>query len=192
MDSNNENIKNILDEVHNSEEYNKCRENDVCLYENEFVLKRNESYEALKNSGIIKTVGSRSVIYTVILLIAVLLFVSAYVMQKNFHDLVFAFISLVVLAVVWLVPHFYISKLAKVNTNGQVIKYKLFKRSLQIFCNENSWYIPLDNSNRIKICKNVIVIKRVKDDQLFVIPLRVTDDKGLVMDTLKRGMLDLD
>lgn len=192
MDSNNENIKNILDEVHNSEEYNKCRENDVCLYENEFILKRNESYEALKNSGIIKTVGSRSVIYTVILLIAVLLFVSAYVMQKNFHDLVFAFISLVVLAVVWLVPHFYISKLAKVNTNGQVIKYKLFKRSLQIFCNENSWYIPLDNSNRIKICKNVIVIKRMKDDQLFVIPLRVTDDKGLVLDTLKRGMLDLD
>lgn len=192
MDSNNENIKNILDEVHNSEEYNKCRENDVCLYENEFILKRNESYEALKNSGIIKTVGSRSVIYTVILLIAVLLFVSAYVMQKNFHDLVFAFISLVVLAVVWLVPHFYISKLAKVNTNGQVIKYKLFKRSLQIFCNENSWYISLDNSNRIKICKNVIVIKRMKDDQLFVIPLRITDDKGLVLDTLKRGMLDLD
>lgn len=192
MDSNNENIKNILDEVHNSEEYSKCRENDVCLYENEFILKRNESYEALKNSGIIKTVGSRSVVYTVILLIAVLLFVSAYVMQKNFHDLVFAFISLVVLAVVWLVPHFYISKLAKVNTNGQVIKYKLFKRSLQIFCNENSWYIPLDNSNRIKICKNVIVIKRMKDDQLFVIPLRVTDDKGLVLDTLKRGMLDLD
>ncbi len=191
MEINNDSIKNILDEVHNSEEYSKCRENDTFVYENEFILKKNESYEALKNSGMIKTTGSRSVAYTIILILAIAGFISAYIIQNNFHDLVFAFISFIVLAVIWLVPYFYLNKLAKVNTNGYVIKYRLFTRSLQIFCNENSWYIPLDNSNRMMVCKNVIVIKRVKDNQLFVIPLRVTDEKELVVHTLQKGMLDL-
>lgn len=191
MENNNDSIKNILDEVHNSEEYSKCRENDVFIYENEFILKKQESYQALKNSGMIKTTGSRSIAYTIILIIAIAGFLSSYIIQNDVHNLAFAIISFIVMVVIWLVPYFYLNKLAKVNTNGNVIKYKLFNRSLQVFCNENSWYIPLDNSNRMKVCKDVIVIKRVKDDQLFVIPLRAIDDNQLVVHTLEKGMLEL-
>ena len=135
----------------------------------------------------------RIVIYTVILLLAIAGFIAAYVIRNNINDLIFSFISLAVLVIIWLIPHFSLDKLAKVNANGNVIKFKVYDRSLQIFCNNNSWYIPLDNSNRMKLCKNVIIIKRIKDNQLFVIPLRaIEDDKTeAVLEVLKKGTLTL-
>ena len=199
MDSNSEsvnntdNIKEILDEVHYSENINECRKKEVLIYENEYKISKNEAYEGLKNSGMIKTVGTRFVIYTVILLLAIAGFVVAYVIKNNINDLIFAFISLAVLVIIWFVPHFSLNKLAKVNANGNVIKFEVYDSSLQIFCNKNSWYIPLDNSNRMKLCKNVIVIKRIKDNQLFVIPLRAieSDKTETVIEVLKKGTLTL-
>ncbi len=199
MDSNSEsvnntdNIKEILDEVHYSENINECRKKEVLIYENEYKISKNEAYEGLKNSGMIKTVGTRFVIYTVILLLAIAGFVVAYVIKNNINDLIFAFISLAVLVIIWFVPHFSLNKLAKVNANGNVIKFKVYDSSLQIFCNKNSWDIPLDNSNRMKLCKNVIVIKRIKDNQLFVIPLRAieSDKTETVIEVLKKGTLTL-
>lgn len=188
-----DNIKEILDEVYYSENINECRKKEILIYENEYIISKNEAYEGLKNSGMIKTAGTRIVIYTVILLLAIAGFIAAYVIRNNINDLIFSFISLAVLVIIWLIPHFSLDKLAKVNANGNVIKFKVYDRSLQIFCNNNSWYIPLDNSNRMKLCKNVIIIKRIKDNQLFVIPLRaIEDDKTeAVLEVLKKGTLTL-
>ena len=186
-------IKEILDEVHYSENINECRKKEILIYENEYIISKNEAYEGLKNSGMIKTAGTRIVIYTVILLLAIAGFIAAYVIRNNINDLIFSFISLAVLVIIWLIPHFSLDKLAIVNANGNVFKFKVYDRSLQIFCNKNSWYIPLDNSNRMKLCKNVIIIKRIKDNQLFVIPLRaIEDDKTeAVLEVLKKGTLTL-
>ena len=146
MDSNFEsvnstdNIKEILDEVHYSENINECRKKEILIYENEYIISKNEAYEGLKNSGMIKTAGTRIVIYTVILLLAIAGFIAAYVIRNNINDLIFSFISLAVLVIIWLIPHFSLDKLAKVNANGNVIKFKVYDRSLQIFCNNNSWY----------------------------------------------------
>ena len=43
----------------------------------------------------------------------------------------------------------------------------------------------------MKLCKNVIIIKRVKDDQLFVIPFRAIDEskRDEVIALLKKGTL---
>ncbi|MEE1076326.1 MAG: hypothetical protein UHY68_03565 [Acutalibacteraceae bacterium] len=191
MKNNNDNISKILDEVHNSEEISKCLSKEELIYENEYSINKEEAFEGLKNSGMIKTVGARTIIYTLILLIAIGCFIIAYVFKDNFTDLFLAVVSFVVLIIIWLIPHFSLNKLAKLNANGNIIKFSVYSNSLQIRCNENSWYIKLNNSNRMKLCKNVIIIKRVKDDQLFVIPLRAIEEskRDEVISRLKKGTL---
>lgn len=191
MENNNDNISKILDEVHNSEEISKCLTQERLIYENEFVMKKDEAYEGLVNSGMIKTVGVKSVIYTIILIIAIVCFIVAYIYENKFRDLFLTVVSVGVLAVIWLIPKFSLNKLARLNAKGDTIKFSVYSNSLQIRCNENSWYIKLNNSNRMKLCKNVIIIKRVKDDQLFVIPFRAIDKskRDEIIDLLKKGTL---
>lgn len=191
MENHNDNINKILDEVHNSEEISKCLSKEELVYEGEYSIKKSEAYEGLKNSGMIKTIGARTVIYTVILLIAIAGFISVYVVQKDVNNLILAVISLIVLAIIWIIPRYSLNKLAKLNANGNVIKFSVYNNSLQILCNDNSWYIKLNNSNRMKLCKNVLIIKRVKDEQLFVIPLRAIEEskRDEVIDLLKKGTL---
>lgn len=191
MENNNDNISKILDEVHNSEEISRCLSKDELVYEGEYIIKKTEAYEGLKNSGMIKTIGARTIIYTIILLIAITGFVSVYVLQQNINNLILAVISLVVLAIIWIIPRYSLNKLAKLNANGNVIKFSVYNNSLQILCNDNSWYIKLNNSNRMKLCKNVLIIKRVKDEQLFVIPLRAIEEskRDDVIELLKKGTL---
>lgn len=193
MNNRGDNIKDILDEVHNSEDIKNCRAKKELIYENEFTLKKSEAYEGLKNSGMIKTVNHRSIVYTAILLLAIAGFIAAYVVQQNINDIIFAVISFVVLVVVWVVPFVYLNNLAKANVNGNVIRFKVYNDTLHILCNENKWNITLDNSNKVKFCQNVIIIKRIKDEQLFVIPKRTIEEnkKEIVIDILKKGMLDL-
>jgi hypothetical protein len=191
LENNNDNISKILDEVHNSEEISKCLTKERLIYENEFVMKKDEAYEGLVNSGMIKTVGVKSVIYTIILIIAIVCFIVAYIYENKFRDLFLTVVSVGVLAVIWLIPKFSLNKLARLNAKGDTIKFSVYSNSLQIRCNENSWYIKLNNSNRMKLCKNVIIIKRVKDDQLFVIPFRAIDKskRDEIIDLLKKGTL---
>lgn len=191
MENHNDNISKILDEVHNSQEISKCLSKDELVYEGEYSIQKAEAYEGLKNSGMIKTIGIRTVIYTIILLLAIAGFIIAYVFQQNFNDLFFAVISLIVLAIIWIIPAYSFNKLAKLNANGNIIKFSVYNNSLQILCNDNSWYIKLNNSNRMKLCKNVLIIKRVKDEQLFVIPLRAIEEnkRAEVIELLKRGTL---
>lgn len=191
MENHNDNISKILDEVHNSEEISKCLSKDELVYEGEYSIQKAEAYEGLKNSGMIKTIGVRTVIYTIILLLAIAGFIMAYVFQQNFNDLFFAVIALIVLAIIWIIPAYSFNKLAKLNANGNVIKFSVYNNSLQILCNDNSWYIRLNNSNRMKLCKNVLIIKRVKDEQLFVIPLRAIEEskRAEVIELLKQGTL---
>lgn len=191
MENHNDNINKILDEVHNSEEISKCLSKEELVYEGEYSIKKSEAYEGLKNSGMIKTIGARTVIYTVILLIAIAGFVSVYVVQKDVNNLILSVISLIVLGIIWIIPQYSLNKLAKLNANGNVIKFSVYNNSLQILCNDNSWYIKLNNSNRMKLCKNVLIIKRVKDEQLFVIPLRAIEEskRDEVIDLLQKGTL---
>lgn len=191
MENNNDNISKILDEVHNSEEISRCLSKEKLIYENEYKIKKDEAYEGLVNSGMIQTVGARTIIYTIILIVAIAGFILAYVYQNNFTDLFLAVVSFGVLVIIWLIPKFSLNKLARLNANGNTIKFSVYSNSLQILCNENSWYIKLNNSNRMKLCKNVIIIKRVKDDQLFVIPLRAIEEskRDEVIALLKKGTL---
>lgn len=192
MKNNNDNISEILDEVHrNSDKISKCLSKDELVYEGEYSINKSEAYEGLKNSGMIKTVGARTVIYSIILVFAITCFIIAYIFKNNSIDLAGAIFSAIVLGIILIIPKYSLTKLAKLNANGNLVKFSVYNNSLHILCNENSWYIKLNNSNRMKICKNVLIIKRSKDDQLFVIPLRAIEEnkKEEVIAVIKKGTL---
>ena len=192
MKNNNDNISEILDEVHrNSDKISKCLSKDELVYEGEYSINKSEAYEGLKNSGMIKTVGARTVIYSIILVFAITCFIIAYIFKNNSIDLAGAIFSAIVLGIILIIPKYSLTKLAKLNANGNLVKFSVYNNSLHLLCNENSWYIKLNNSNRMKICKNVLIIKRSKDDQLFVIPLRAIEEnkKEEVIAVIKKGTL---
>lgn len=162
------------------------------LYQTEYSISKEEAFEGLKKSGIIKTVDGRAILYTIILIIAIALFSLSYFKDGNINNLIFAIISFVLILIIIIVPLASISRLAKENANGNVINLKIYENSVQIFCNANSWYIPLDSTNGMKRCKNVIILKRVCDNQLFLIPLRAINDvnRDKVISTLENGTFD--
>ena len=123
MENNNDNISKILDEVHNSEEFSKCLCKEELIYNGEYTISKAEAYEGLKNSGMIKTVGARTIIYTVILLFAIICFVIVYFLHKDITNLMLAVMSSVVLSIIWIIPSFSLNKLAKLNANGNLIKF---------------------------------------------------------------------
>lgn len=165
------NTEDILDEV------SKFSVNEEPVYKTEFSLTKAEALEGLKKSGIIKTTDRRLIIYIVILVVAVILFLLTYFKNGDINNLIFAVISFVILVIMAVVPSVYLIRLARENANGNVIHFELYKDSIHILCNKNKWYIPLDDTNGVKFCNNVIIIKRSSDNQLFLIPLRVIKEE---------------
>lgn len=162
------------------------------IYQTEYSISKDEAFEGLKKSGIIKTVDGRAILYTLILIVAIVIFLLAYFKDGNINNLIFAVISFVVILIIIIVPLVSLNRLAKLNANGNIINLKIYENCMQIFCNANSWYIPLDTTNGMKKCKNVIILKRVRDNQLFLIPLKAIDDslKQMVLNTLESGTFD--
>lgn len=167
------NAENILDEVSKFS----VNVDEEPVYKSEFSLTKAEAFEGLKKSGMIKTVDRRLIIYIIILVVAIVLFLLTYFKNGDINNLIFAVISLVILIIMAVVPSVYLSRLAKENANGNIIHFELYKDSIHILCNKNKWYIPLNDTNGVKFCNSVIIIKRFSDNQLFLIPLRAIKEE---------------
>lgn len=119
------------------------------LEEVSYALTQQEAYLCLKKAGIFKTSGKRAIVYTILMIIAAAGFFVSFLLGQNVNWLVFAIISLLIIAVIWLVPYFQLKRLAKENAKGNVIKAKITEEKITIIGNDSSWKIPLDQTSRL-------------------------------------------
>ena len=148
------------------------------LEEVSYALTQQEAYLCLKKAGIFKTSGKRAIVYTILMIIAAAGFVVSFLVGQNVNWLVFAIISLLIIAVIWLVPYFQLKRLAKENAKGNVIKAKITEEKITIIGNDSSWKIPLDQTSRLSQGDGLLVF-HTQNKQLFAIPERAIRPENL-------------
>lgn len=156
-----------------------------------YSLTEPEAYLCLKKAGLYKTSGKRAVVYTVLMALAAAGFLISYIIQKNINWLVFAIISLCVIAVIWIVPTFHLKRLSKLNSNGKVINAAIYKDKIEINSNENSWKINLDRTNSFARYDDILMFRITENNQFFVIPVRVISGDKLekILNVIEQGTI---
>ena len=103
------------------------------------MLTQDEIYKCLYNSNLFKTKGKRAVIESIILGLAAVIFFSIYfttTSQYNHYNLIFGIISLLTIAIIWIVPYVYLNNLAKMMADGKNIEAEIYPTHIDIGRND--------------------------------------------------------
>ena len=142
-----------------------------------YVLTVDEMYKCLYHSNIIKTKGTRAAVQSVLLGAASLVFFITYFTthtQYNSYNLFFGIFCLVMIAVIWIVPHLYLKSMSKMLADGNTIEAEIYPTHIDIGRDDGEWSIELDGSSTIEEFDNIIMIFSGKD-RAFAIPERVIE-----------------
>lgn len=142
-----------------------------------YVLTVDEMYKCLYHSNIIKTKGARAVAQSVLLAAASIVFFITYFTthtQYNSYNLFFGIFCLVMIAVIWIVPHLYLKSMSKMLADGKTIEAEIYPTRIDIGRDDGEWSIELDGSSAIEEFDNIIMIFSGKD-RAFAIPERVIE-----------------
>lgn len=141
-----------------------------------YVMTEKEMYRCLYNSDIYKTKGSRAVFSTAVFVLAAVCFIIAYFYtegQFKTYNLIFGIFCAVMIAVVWLVPHFHIRSMAKIAANGKKIEAEIYPDHIDIGSGSGAWSIELDGNCYLSEFDNIFMISQ--KDRNFAIPERVIE-----------------
>ena len=166
-------VKRNLVGLYDAEEY----EIPETGYKISYVLTQDEMYKCLYNSNMFKTKGTRAVVESIILGIAAVIFFTIYfttTSQYNHYNLIFGIISLVTIAIIWIVPHIYLKRMSAMMADGKTIEAEIYPTHIDIGRNDGKWSIELDGKAQIQEFDNIIMIF-TDHDRAFAIPERVIE-----------------
>ncbi len=146
-------------------------------YKISYVLTQDEMYKCLYHSNMIKTKGLRAVVQSIILAVASVAFFFMYFAtdsQYNGYNLVFGILCLIVIAMIWIVPHLYLKSMSRMASDGKTIEAEIYPTHIDIGKDDGEWSIELDGTASIREFDNIIMIYTVKD-RAFAIPERVIE-----------------
>ena len=142
-----------------------------------YVLTVDEMYKCLYHSNIIKTKGARAVAQSVLLAVASIVFFITYFTthtQYNSYNLFFGIFCLVMIAVIWIVPHLYLKSMSKMLADGKTIEAEIYPTRIDIGRDDGEWSIELDGSCEIEEFDGIYLIFAPKNRN-FAIPQRVIE-----------------
>jgi len=137
-----------------------------------YSLTKDEALECLKKAKIFKTTGTRANVFCIVLGICAVVFFVDFIINWDFNPLFFSIFSLVMIAVVLIVPNIYLNRLAKENSNGKLINAEVTDEKITINTEAESWSIALDNTSAMT-CEKDCYIFFTPHKQIFAIPKRV-------------------
>jgi len=142
-----------------------------------YSLSSDEMYKCLYHSRLYKTKGARAVAQSIIFAVASVVFFFAYFFTKseyNSYNLFFGVLCLVMIAVIWIVPHLHIKSMAKMMADGKIIEVEIYPDHLDIGRDDGAWSIELDGTSEIAEFDNIFMIYTPKG-QSFAIPERIIE-----------------
>lgn len=183
-----EEILSDLEAAENEEAENELVEDDdAAEYETpatgiriSYVLTKDEVYKGLYHSDLYKTKGGRAVLQSVILALATVAFFAAFLLgDVNYtgYNLCFSIVCLVLIAVIWLVPHLHMKSMAKMIADGHKVEAEIYPTHIDIGRDDGAWSIPLDGSCQIIEAEQIIMILTAKGQ--FLIPERAIEPEYL-------------
>ena len=142
-----------------------------------YILRQEEILESLKQSGFCKTTGTRAVAEIVILAILTVVFIVTYILQKDTNSLVFGVISLLLIAIIWIVPQQGMKRRAKELVDGKEIHMEIYPDSIVMGEGEGRWEIPLDGTAECEQANNLLLISF--ESRTIILPLRCVEPSVL-------------
>lgn len=142
-----------------------------------YVLTQDEMYKCLYHGNNFKTKGVRAVVQSIILGFAsVIFFITYFLTNDNFsaYNLFFGIVCLVMILIIWIVPHLHLKSMSKMMADGKTIEVEIYPTHLDIGRNDGAWSIELDGSAEIAEFDNILMIYTQKG-QGFAIPERVIE-----------------
>lgn len=142
-----------------------------------YSLTQEEMYKCLNHSNLFKTKGARAVVQSIILAFAAIVFLITYFVTDssyNSYNLFFGIVCLVMIAVIWIVPHLHLKSMAKMMADGKIIELEIYPTRLDIGRDDGAWTIELDGTSEISEFDNIFMIYTQKG-QSFAIPERVIE-----------------
>ncbi len=88
--------------------------------------------------------------------------------------LFFSIFSLVMIALIWLVPYLHIQSMAKVMANGKTVEAEVYPDHIDIGSGDGAWSIELDGNCELSEFDNIFLIS-LSDGRSFAIPERVIE-----------------
>ena len=142
-----------------------------------YTLTQDEMYKCLEHSDMYKTKGARAFFSSVVFAVGALSFTWAFFVSEGKYkgyNLFFAIFCLVMIAVVWLVPHLHIKSAARLAANGKKIEAEIYPDHIDIGSGAGAWSIELDGSCEIEEFDGIYLIFAPKNRN-FAIPQRVIE-----------------
>lgn len=142
-----------------------------------YVLTQDEIYRCLYHSDMFKTKGARAILQSIILTLAsIIFFVIYFTTQSQYsgHNLFFGIFCLVMIALIWTVPHFHMKSMSGILADGKTIEAEIYPTHIDIGRDEGAWSIKLDGSAEIKEFDGIFMIYP-DQNRSFAIPQRVIE-----------------
>lgn len=139
-----------------------------------YVLTEEEYLKCLKHSEMYKSQGTGGIIRAVILGILSVIFFILFFAYGSIPNLIFGFISLIFIAVLFIVPNIYMKSMAKTMADGKKIEAEIYPDSIEIGRDDGAWKIELDGTSTIKEFDNIIMIF-ADHNRSFAIPERAIE-----------------
>ena len=142
-----------------------------------YVMTKDEMYKCLYHSDVYKTKGVRAAFSSVVFGLAAIGFMVAYFTTdgslKN-YNLFFSIFSLVMIALVWLVPHLHMKSMAKLSADGKKIEAEIYPDHIDIGSGKGAWSIDLDGNCELAEFDGIFLIY-APENRNFAIPQRVIE-----------------
>lgn len=142
-----------------------------------YVMTRDEIYQCMYHSDLYKTKGARAVMQSVIFAMASAAFCVAYFTSnsrfKN-YDLFFCIFCLIMIALIWLIPHLHIKSMSRTAADGKKVEAEIYPDHIDIGEGKGAWTIELDGNCELSEFENIFMIS-LQDGRNFAIPERVIE-----------------
>lgn len=141
-----------------------------------YSVREKEALQCLLHTGPCRTTGRRAIVETAILGVLAVLFLVQYIVYTKQDMLFFAGISLLVIAVIWIVPRFALKKRAHEIAQDSEVHLQIYPDVIEVYGKgrECLWEIPLNNTCMCRRIGNLLWIHKPGGKSLLL-PLRCVE-----------------
>lgn len=152
-------------------------------------LTKSEIYQSIKRAGYYKINRIKTIVETVILSIALLIFLVSFFIYGNTVNIVMSFICALVLGTIWLIPQIIIRRqveLQKAKSNE--ITIDVYPDEIEVNRDTGGWQIQLDSTTELQECDDMFILY-LPNMHIFIIPIRAIEPNvlGDIGSILKAG-----
>lgn len=156
-----------------------------------YKLTKKEIYESIKRAGYYKISKIKSIVETIIVSIALAIFLVSYFIYGNSINIGMTIVCAVVIVAIWLVPHLIVKKQVEIKkSTAKEITVDIYPDEIEVNKGNNGWEIQLDSTSQLEEYDDMFILY-LPNTNIFIIPIRAIEPNvlGDIGSFLKAGTM---